>query len=1199
MAMHLFEHNATAYNAVVTMLSERCKAAVIHPTGTGKSFIGFKLCEDNTDKTILWLSPSKYIFQTQLENLAETSDGYQPENIKFYTYAKLMNVSEEEISAIKPDYIILDEFHRCGAELWGQGVNNILKAYADVPVLGLSATAIRYLDNQRNMTDELFDGNIASEMTLGEAIVRGILNPPKYILSVFSIQRDFEKYEKRVQNARYKTMRDEAEIYLDALRHALDKAEKLDVMFDKHMEDRTGKYIVFCTNREHMTEMISKAKEWFARVDKKPHIYKAFSSDPETSMAFADFKADKSNHLKLLYCVDMLNEGVHVEDISGVILLRPTVSPIIYKQQIGRALSASKSKIPVIFDIVNNIENLYSIDTIKDEMQTAVHYYYTHDGEGIVVNETFELIDKVADCKLLFDELEGTLSASWDVMYEKAKAYYEQYGNLEIPKDYFTEDGFSLGIWVDTQRCVYRGTYSNPKYKLTQVQIDKLTAIGMRWDRIYDLSWDKYYEAAKRYFEEHGDLCPKHSYIDKEGCALGHWLTQQRRARKYGSSKWFLTEEKIALLDEIGMVWDVLDYQWEEGYAAAVRYHQAHGDLYVPQGYVDSNGFRLGTWVNSQRLAKRKGLETMTDDKIARLDALGIIWEGRTEWQWNMAFQALCNYQAENGTLDVPSGFKTKQGIELRLWLNNQRERYRKGKLSQERIDKMKSIGFDFEPPDPWEEKFQLVKAYYEEHGDTDIPANIIVSGYPLRRWLARQREYASNPDSSRITPEQIEKLRSIDLSVGIPHNDKIWLNRYEMAQAYFEENGDLNIPGDYIVDSFKLGIWLQMQKQKRRKGKLSQDRIDLLDAINIEWKSGVQLMNARFYEIGFQHLEQYAAESDPNNIKATTVCEDGYRIGSWVMNCRSRYRQGQLSEEYAERFRQLGCPLDSDEQWDCLYQEVKEYFEEHHTMVLPDKYYGKSGFCLTFWLGKQRRAYAKGELSTEQMRKMDEIGYPFKLEISPVAAKNRKKWQKKYEIVKEFLDLHKGEKLDPEVEYKGIKIIDWIRQQRNFIQCGVFDDDRVELFNALNWQAVLNNLISHWDIMYEAAVAYFAEHGIGAKVDKEIIVDGSQLFSWVTSEKKIVNGKKNIPRTPEQLEKLAKIGIVPQEVDRYEKHWLERFEELKAFIAEHGRLPLTRKEKGAENNIAVWMNSQKKKYRAGKLSAERAEMLRNIGVSL
>lgn len=502
MALELFRHNEEAYKAVVSMLAERNKAAVVHPTGTGKSFIGFKLCYDNSDKIICWLSPSRYIYQTQLENLKEASGGYEPQNVKFYTYAKLMLLSDENFSEIKPDYIILDEFHRCGAEYWGMGVQKLLEMYPDTPLLGLSATAIRYLDNQRDMTDELFDGNIASEMTLGDAIVRGILDPPKYILSIFSYQKDLDEYEKRVKNARYKSMRDKAEEYLEALRRALDKAEKLDDIFDKHMENRAGKYIVFCANREHMDDMIDKADEWFHKVDKRPHIYEAYSNDPETSKAFHEFKEDNSDHLKLLYCIDMLNEGVHVDDVSGVILLRPTISPIIYKQQIGRALSAGKSQRPVIFDIVNNIENLYSIDSIKEEMKVAVRYYRSHDSEGMVVNDNFELIDKVEDCKKLFDKLEESLSASWDIMYENAKAYYEKNGDLEIPATYFTEDGYSLGLWINTQRGLYRGTHNGKP--LTQMQIDALNAIGMRWQSIGELSWERYYEAAKKYYEENG-----------------------------------------------------------------------------------------------------------------------------------------------------------------------------------------------------------------------------------------------------------------------------------------------------------------------------------------------------------------------------------------------------------------------------------------------------------------------------------------------------------------------------------------------------------------------------------------------------------------------------------------------------------------------------------------------------------------------
>lgn len=110
-----------------------------------------------------------YIFKTQIENWKHAG-GADLENIQFFTYTKLMLMTEEELSLIEPDYIILDESHRVGAKAWGMGVRNLLEAYSDTPILGLSATNIRYLDNQCDMADEPFDGNVASEMTHGEAL---------------------------------------------------------------------------------------------------------------------------------------------------------------------------------------------------------------------------------------------------------------------------------------------------------------------------------------------------------------------------------------------------------------------------------------------------------------------------------------------------------------------------------------------------------------------------------------------------------------------------------------------------------------------------------------------------------------------------------------------------------------------------------------------------------------------------------------------------------------------------------------------------------------------------------------------------------------------------------------------------------------------------------------------------------------------
>ena len=181
MALCLYEHNQKAYDAAAAMMEQSGKAAVIHPTGTGKSFIAFQLAQDHPVARICWLSPSRYIFIQQCENWKKAAPNGTIANITFMTYAHLM-ANRDRASRIAADYIILDEFHRCGAAEWSKGVKALLACRPEARVLGLSATKLRYLDEQRDMAEELFGGNIASEMTLGEAIARGILAAPRYVV---------------------------------------------------------------------------------------------------------------------------------------------------------------------------------------------------------------------------------------------------------------------------------------------------------------------------------------------------------------------------------------------------------------------------------------------------------------------------------------------------------------------------------------------------------------------------------------------------------------------------------------------------------------------------------------------------------------------------------------------------------------------------------------------------------------------------------------------------------------------------------------------------------------------------------------------------------------------------------------------------------------------------------------------------------
>ena len=369
-ALRLFEHNEKAYRAAVRMMEQYGKAAIVHPTGTGKSYIAFKLIEDNPEKVVIWLSPSEYIFKTQLESLKRNDPDFPLANIHFYTYAKRMCCTQaqlDEIAAQKPAYIIFDESHRAGAECWGESTVALLKLCPDAKFLRLTATNIRYLDNNRDMAEELFDSRVASNMTLGEAVVMGILPAPKYVTTVYQYQKALAKYQARVDNLRTPGIQDVNQKYLDALRRALEQADGLDKVF-------------------------------------------------------ADFKTDTGDRLKLLFCIDMLNEGVHVEGISGVILFRPTISPIIYKQQIAR------------------------LDSI-----------------GMVWGNRND--------------------RQWNQGYQEAKRYFEAHGDLRAPVNYVSPEGYALGKWVKRQRYT-RLNPEKSSSALTEERMERLDAIGMIWNKM-------------------------------------------------------------------------------------------------------------------------------------------------------------------------------------------------------------------------------------------------------------------------------------------------------------------------------------------------------------------------------------------------------------------------------------------------------------------------------------------------------------------------------------------------------------------------------------------------------------------------------------------------------------------------------------------------------------------------------------------
>ena len=373
MGINLKKHNEKAYQKIKDMLKETDRAAVVHPTGTGKTYIALKWIEETSGKTI-YVAPSNHILNQVKEDVEKAKESGEISDeqykrykeVKYVTYTSLMELSKMESGY---DNIIIDEFHRCGAPEWSKGVDRIIKQSPNAKILGMTATPIRAVDN-KNMADAIFKGNVASEMTLEEAVAEGIIEAPIYINGIYSLQEEIKRAESNIEKISNEEAKKELRKDIEEAKRHLEQAEGLDDIFAKYAGDKKeGKYIVFCNDINDMQKKMQESNKWFEKVG-ETRIYEVSyrKSDKLNEDTIKRFK-EEGEKINLLFSVDKLNEGVHVDGIDGVIMLRKTGSPIVYTQQLGRALSVGNEGTPIVFDLVNNIDSSEYIYEFMERVQ--------------------------------------------------------------------------------------------------------------------------------------------------------------------------------------------------------------------------------------------------------------------------------------------------------------------------------------------------------------------------------------------------------------------------------------------------------------------------------------------------------------------------------------------------------------------------------------------------------------------------------------------------------------------------------------------------------------------------------------------------------------------------------------------------------------------------------------------------------------
>ena len=613
---------------------------------------------------------------------------------------------------------------------------------------------------------------------------------------------------------------------------------------------------------------------------------------------------------------------------------------------------------------------------------------------------------------------------TWNKMYECAKRYFYEHGNIFLPQGYNYE-GLALGSWIHHQTQEYK------KRKLAQHKIDKLNELGIRWYPQKD-KWNTFYQCAKKYYKEIGNLDVPDDF-EFDNLNLGRWISVQRQAYN-GRQDTLLNAEQIKKLEAIGMSWkgdsstqtsfyeQVVFYYVSKVFPSAINRHKELGielDIYVPELNlgIEYDGYywhkdKLAQDNQKDSLCEKLGISlvrirecllpitnsakcfVLTDQSIMtfqdtlykvfkeciktfvpidiKKDSFEIIkgYKIQASSPWYKAFLEAKDYYNTNGNLIVPVGYITSTGLDLCKWIRRQRQS-EKGNvrpITYEQISLLDSIGMIWDPHAiAWEEGYSYAKMYFDEFHNLLVSQKCVYRGFKLGRWINKQRV---NKMRNRNTSDRISKLEAI----GMVWDSKVaaWEEGFRQAQEYFYENGNLLVHKGYKTrGGYSLGAWIATQRLLKKQEKLFdvQSRIDRLDTIGMVWNVKDAIWQHK-YNIAKSYFEEH------NNLLVPQECEyKNFKLGEWISSLRCSKT---LSKEKIEQLNSIGMVWNMDDySWEKHYSILCEYYNEFHTINVPRNTVYKD-VSIGTWIKNikyAKRKEKKSYLTDARIRLLEELG--------------------------------------------------------------------------------------------------------------------------------------------------------------------------------------------------------------------------------
>jgi superfamily II DNA or RNA helicase len=492
-------------------------------------------------------------------------------------------------------------------------------------------------------------------------------------------------------------------------------------------------------------------------------------------------------------------------------------------------------------------------------------------------------------------------------------------------------------------------------------------------------------------------------------------------------------------------------FNWDFMFGRLLQFVEENKHARPPKG--DSEESRsLSGWVSQQRKLFKSG--TLSAERIKALEGVHETWSWNPlEDDWESYIEQLVDFVQKHGHARPVSSSKTFG--QIGTWVQHQRENFKSGSLSKERIEILENIHptWSWNPlDDDWNFMLNLLQEFERVNGHTRVIAGYKFEGHNLGNWVHAQRSKKSERPTSRqhaLSNEQLERLEGLSSWSWDPAEDD--QEKYISAiKIYQNEFGNSRVPVSYKYQDLFLGKWVSHKRNKYSLGKLPKEQVELIESNFPDWSW------SPFKDDWTRNLSLLQKFIEVNGHARVSLEDilDGVKIGTWVSNLKSKYKAGKLSSEQIETLENSHPSWTwtlLDQQWEEFFSFLEDFKKAHGHCNVGSKGKSKEERALYEWVNTQRKRFKQGKLPEARRGRLEAIGFSF-VPIDP--------WMESYEMLQRYV-IREGNAVIPTNHIEDDFFLGrWASTQRGKFRKKELSQEQIKLLEKLkgwDWERTSN----------------------------------------------------------------------------------------------------------------------------------------------